>query len=141
MKRSIALAAILVLGGLPVGADAVAHLASNAAAYPAPAQVAPALTAGTQDAWGLPGPAAKMAAPTLSAICGMSVNNPWPPPTAGLGPVDTGNMLTVKLAQCYFSDPGQPLHRTTPRINGLPGSLTTPANGQRMVQRPARLTG
>jgi hypothetical protein len=141
MKRSIALAAILVLGGLPAGADGVAHLASAAAAYPALAPVTPALTAGTQDARGRPGPAAKMATPALLAICGMSVNNPWPPPTAGLGPVETGNMFTVKLAQCYFSDLRHPLHHTTPQINGLPGSLTMPAGGQRMVQRSARLTG
>jgi len=128
MKRSIALAAILVLGVLPAGADAAAHLASTGAAYPAPAQVTTALTTGTRDERGLPGPAAKMATPALRAICGMSVNYPWLPATAGLGPANTG---AVKLAQCYFSDPLHPLHRTTLNINGVPGSYVWAARASR----------
>jgi hypothetical protein len=105
MKRSIALAVILVLGGLPAGAGAVAHWASTAAAYPASEQVTTALTTGERDAQGLPGPAAKMAAPSLLAICGMSVNNPSPSPRAWLGLVNSEDISTVKLAQCYFNDP------------------------------------
>jgi hypothetical protein len=136
MKRSIALAVTLVLGGLPAGAGAVAHWASTAAAHPAPAQVTTALTTGARDAQGLPGPLAKMAAPSLLAICGMSVNNPPPSPTAWLGSVSSEDISTVKLAQCYFSDPLDPLNRTALHLNGVPGLFTTPADGQRTRREP-----
>jgi hypothetical protein len=129
MKRSIALAATLVIGGLPAGAVAVAHWASTAAAYPAPAQV----TAGERDAQGLPGPAAEMT-PSWLAICGMSVNNPPPSSTAWLGSVNSEDMPAVKLAQCYFSNLQEPLNRTTLHINGVPGLFTTPAGGQPMAE-------
>jgi hypothetical protein len=108
MKRSIALAAVLILGVLPVSASAVAYLAPNAAAHSGPARVTSALTADALGARVLPSPAEKASAPARLAICGMTVNNTWPSPTA------------VKL-QCYFNDSPNPLHRAAPQIDQVFG--------------------
>jgi hypothetical protein len=141
MKRSIALAAILALGGLPVWAGAAVHLASTAAAHPAPARVTTALTAGALDTRGLSSARAKTAVPTLLAICGMSVTGPWPPPTVQFGPVNTSDTPALRLAQCYFNRSLGPVHPTTLPINGISGSFTMPAPGQRLAQLPARVAG
>jgi hypothetical protein len=141
MKRSIALAAILALGGLPVWAGAAVHLASTATAHPARARVTTALTAGALDTRGRSTATAKMPVPTLLAICGMSVNNPWPPPTVEFGSVNTSDISGLKLAQCYFNGTLGPLHRTATQINGISGPFTTPAAGQRIARLPARVAG
>jgi hypothetical protein len=141
MKRSIALAAILALGALPVWAGAAAHSASAATAYPAPLRGTTALTAGALDTRGLSSATAKMPAPTLLAICGMSVKNPWPPLTVEFGSVNTSDISALKLAQCYFNGSLRSLHRTTPQINGISGAFTTPAAGQRIVRLSARAAG
>jgi hypothetical protein len=141
MKRSIALAAILVLGGLPVWAGAAVHLASTATAYSAPARVTTALTAGALGTRGLSSATAKMPVPSLLAICGMSVNNPWLPPAVEFGSVNTSDVSALKLAQCYFNGTLRPLHRPTPQINGISGAFTTPAAGQRIVRLSARVAG
>jgi hypothetical protein len=141
MKRSISLAAILALGGLPVWAGAAAHLASTAAAYPAPTRVTTALTAGALDTRGLSSATEKTAVPTLLAICGMSVNNPGPPSTAGFGSANTTDISALKLAQCYFNGSSTPVHRTTPQIDAISRSFTAPAAGQRIGQFSARVAG
>jgi hypothetical protein len=120
MKRSVALAALLILGVLPVSASAVAHLTPNATVHPGPARAITALTTGALRAWVLSSSAAKAAVPAWLAICGMSVNNAWPPPTAGFGPVNTGTISAVKL-QCYFNDSPNSLHGTAPQIDEIFG--------------------
>jgi hypothetical protein len=103
MKRSIVLAAMLALAGPPVSACAAAHSAPTAAAHPAPARAAAALTAGALGVRGLSSPAAKMAAPAWLAICGMRSNSAWPLSAVAFGSVNSGNISSVRLAQCYFS--------------------------------------
>jgi hypothetical protein len=141
MKRSIALAALLALGGLPVWAGAAAHLAATAAAHPAPTRATTPLTGSALDMRGLSSTTAKMPVPTLLAICGMSVDNPWPPSTAEFGSVNASDISALKLAQCYFSGTFRPFHRTTPQIDGISGAFTTPAASQRIVRLSARAAG
>jgi hypothetical protein len=126
MKRSIALTAIVLLGGLPVSACGAAHPVSAAHSAPKPATTA--LAAGALGARGLSSVSAKTGVPAWLAICGMSVNNTWPPPTAGFGPVITSNASAMKLAQCYFSGFPNRLHPTTRQISGIYGLSTTPAD-------------
>jgi hypothetical protein len=120
MKRSIALAAILALGGAPVAACAVAHLAPNAAAHSGPTRGTTAITTGALSPQVFPSSAAKTPVRAGLAICGMSVNNTWPSPAAGFRPVNTGTVSAVKL-QCYFNDSPSPLHQTTLQIDGIFG--------------------
>jgi len=120
MNRSVALAAILTLGGVAVSASAAAYLAPSVAAHPGPAAAVAALTTGAPGARALPSQAAKTAAPTWLAICGMSVNKTWPSRTAGFGPENVSTISAVKL-QCYFSDSPNPLHQVRPPIDGIFG--------------------
>src|SRR5215469_7767967 len=129
MKRSIALTAIVVLGGLPVSACGAAHLVSAAAAHSAAKPATTGLASGALDARGLSSVPATTGAPAWLAICGMSVNNTWPPAAAGFGPVITSDASAMKLAQCYFSGSPNRLHPTTRQISGIHGSSsTTPAD-------------
>jgi len=128
MKRSIALTAMVVLGGLPVSACGAAHLVSAAAAHSAAKPATTALAPGALDARGLSSVPAKTGVPAWLAICGMSVNDTWPPPAAGFGPVITSNTSAMKLAQCYFSGSPNRLHPTTRPISVIYESSTAPAD-------------
>src|SRR5215469_2492358 len=128
MKRSIALTAIVVLGGLPVSACGAAHLVSAAAAHSAAKPATTGLASGALDARGLSSVPATTGVPAWLAICGMSVNDTWPPAAAGFGPVTTSNTSAMKLAQCYFSDGTNRLHTTTRQISVIYESSTAPAD-------------